>query len=470
MVLTSQALQAAMLSAAVQRAHFGLALLCLLGMALWSALRPAAGPSTFDRKYCQGHAGVAVPDGWRGYAPHEPPAPLSTDIAGILSHYCEHGGLPQLGTKKWFAEEYVLRTVAPTSLSQASVHLGLLGLRTWRYPEHYYKGQGIVIVGGGVKYTFPAYISLMVLRKLGCMLPAELWLLPGERLPPSLALMFEDLGVSLRSFSEVTAGADKLLSGYKSKAFAIAASRFEEVLLLDADNIPLRDPAYLFASVAYMTHGAVLWPDFWRPSVFPDAWDLLGIPDGVRLDRSYESGQILINKRRHWDSLLLACYFNLNGNFYYPLFSGGPGQGDKETFPMAMLAVNKTFYTIPSSVEPVGYFTIRKFEGTAMLQHDPDGLPLFLHAHNPKLSLVLPEKLPSTRRRWASLDIQEITGMDLDLFTFNIAQQLRCNRDVVRYVLDRKALHDKFWRQPVLLYLGQPVGDTLFTHHYGILD
>jgi hypothetical protein len=41
------------------------------------------------------------------------------------------------------------------------------------------------------------------------------------------------------------------------KAAALLLSRFKEVLLMDADNTPLRDPSFLFDSPAFRSTGAV---------------------------------------------------------------------------------------------------------------------------------------------------------------------------------------------------------------------
>lgn len=48
------------------------------------------------------------------------------------------------------------------------------------------------------------------------------------------------------------------------KAESIILSSFQEVLYLDSDNIPLRDPSYLFDTELYAGEGqprVVLWPD-----------------------------------------------------------------------------------------------------------------------------------------------------------------------------------------------------------------
>jgi hypothetical protein len=42
------------------------------------------------------------------------------------------------------------------------------------------------------------------------------------------------------------------------------------VIYLDADNIPLRDPAFLFESSEYNATGALLWQDFWDNTMAPE--------------------------------------------------------------------------------------------------------------------------------------------------------------------------------------------------------
>lgn len=58
---------------------------------------------------------------------------------------------------------------------------------------------------------------------------------------------------------------EKLKGAWKNfqlKGAAIAASTFAEVLYLDSDNVPLRDPTDLFSDPSYKTTGAVFWPDY----------------------------------------------------------------------------------------------------------------------------------------------------------------------------------------------------------------
>lgn len=51
------------------------------------------------------------------------------------------------------------------------------------------------------------------------------------------------------------------LDSWELKPFAIVRSGFAEVLYLDADNVPARDPTPLFDTAGYIATGAVLWSD-----------------------------------------------------------------------------------------------------------------------------------------------------------------------------------------------------------------
>lgn len=57
-----------------------------------------------------------------------------------------------------------------------------------------------------------------------------------------------------------------------------------QVLLLDADNLPTKDPSYLFESPHMSSHGLMMWLDLWSPhhssTTFigqASVWPLLGI-------------------------------------------------------------------------------------------------------------------------------------------------------------------------------------------------
>lgn len=258
------------------------------------------------------------------------------------------------------------------------------------------------------------------------------------------------------------------LKGYASKPAAILASSFKEVLLLDADNIPLRDPSFLFGQEVYTHHGLLMWPDFWPCEADASAWDALSLSPEIKPKGSHESGQLLFDKRRGWQALLLSLYLNWQGDVFYPLLSDW-GQGDKETFAFAWLSILRIKDTATSAVralssvrnEPtssygriaypvmaVGEWVDGKHKGYAMLQRGPDGVPLFLHVHLPKIDLQVSSLF---QRRWLNLTygtngdtpvvppeassadpksfdaVVAAAGYDVEFEVHRFKQQLRCD-------------------------------------------
>src|SRR4029453_2174085 len=95
-----------------------------------------------------------------------------------------------------------------------------------------------------------------------------------------------------------------------------------------ADNVPVRNPEYLFDAEPYRQRGAVFWPDYGRLAPTRAIWRICGVP--YRDEPEFESGQILLNKRRCWRALQLTMHMNEHSDFYYNYV-----YGDKETFHMA---------------------------------------------------------------------------------------------------------------------------------------
>ena len=109
------------------------------------------------------------------------------------------------------------------------------------YPS-VFAGRGIVYTAGGVKYITCAWISISLLRSMGCNLPIELWY-SGNEISKPVVKSFNKLNVIFRNFREI--GYENL-QGYILKPLAIINSSFKEILFIDADNICVKDPEYLF--------------------------------------------------------------------------------------------------------------------------------------------------------------------------------------------------------------------------------
>ncbi len=160
------------------------------------------------------------------------------------------------------------------------------------------------------------------------------------------------------------------------KGYAILHSSFEEVLLLDADNCPVRDPAFLFDTPEYAKYGAIFWPDFGRFAPEREVWAAAGI--AFRDEPEFESGQIVVNKRRCWKALNVAMHLNEYSDWWYRLI-----HGDKDTFHLAWRKIGQD-YAMPSR-------GVEAMDGT-MLQFDFAGERLFQHRNLAKWKLGdLPE-------------------------------------------------------------------------------
>lgn len=283
-------------------------------------------------------------------------------------------------------------------------------------PKNFYSGNGVVYVGGG-KFNWLTLLSIKSMRAVGSEIPIEV-LIPDldeyepdlcERIFPALNARCLFLPKLLSDGSTASSVSKFKFKGYQYKALAILLLSFENVLLLDSDNIAVRPPDNLFDEEPFKTHGLVVWPDFWRRATSPDYYKIAGkemdsesysnlyneldgsysqpsekilkpldeVPlhdrKGTIPDPTSESGQLMISKKTHTKALLLALYYNLYGpTHFYPLFSqGSDGEGDKETFLAATCAVGEKFYQVSKFLMAFGYFGEHGFEGTGMGQYDP---------------------------------------------------------------------------------------------------
>jgi alpha 1,2-mannosyltransferase len=143
------------------------------------------------------------------------------------------------------------------------------------------------------------------------------------------------------------------------------------------------------------------------------------------------------NKKAHFLSLLLACYYNFYGpDYFYPLLSlGAAGEGDKETFLIACQVFDEPYTYIQRDVGTLGYHDKGEFYGTAMMQADPrdDSRYLFIHAHFPKLdgqSLFASGPMRSSNDNpipsfWGNL-AKENAGYDVEVKAFQEMAYIEC--------------------------------------------
>jgi ADP-heptose:LPS heptosyltransferase len=238
-----------------------------------------------------------------------------------------------------------------------------------------FRGRGIVICAGGVKYFTNAWVCLNVLRRvLGCTLPIQLWHLGPRELDERMKALVAPLKVECVDAEALRQKHPaRLLRGWELKPYAILHSPFQEVLLLDADNVPVRDPEFLFEAPQFRRAGAIFWPDEPNVKLKPQAWQLCGLTP--RRERAFESGQIVVDKQRCWKALALCMWMNEHSDFFY-----AHTFGDKETFHLAFRKLDVPF-AMP-----------RRSPRGKMRQYDFQGRLLFQHRNTDKWNAFFPNK------------------------------------------------------------------------------
>lgn len=240
------------------------------------------------------------------------------------------------------------------------------------HPEERY--PGIVICAGGIRYSTCAWVLIRLLRELGCTLPIEVWYRGEEEADRQWVELVEPLGVRCVDAFEVRARhPHPRLGGWELKPYAMLHSAFDEVLLLDADNVPVLDPTYLFDEPEYRRYGAIFWPDPVHIRTPPESerWRVFGVP--YRDEPEFESGQVLIDKRRCREALELANWYNERSDYYYRIV-----YGDKDTFRFAWHKCGQPFAMTAHPVHEIPH---------TLCQHDLAGRRLFQHRFNAKFSL-----------------------------------------------------------------------------------
>lgn len=199
----------------------------------------------------------------------------------------------------------------------------------------------------------------------------ELWYQGKQECSPEMIALAEQWGVEcIDAEVLMTPQERQVLNGWGLKPYAIAHCSFQEVLYLDADNVPVCSPEYLFDSPEYKAVGAVFWPDRGSTGAENAIWEICDVP--YKREPEFESGQLLVDKERHWPALMLTIYMNRRRDLYYRVL-----HGDKDTFRFAWHKLKHAFAMTPYPLKelavpgcgPWGTMCQCDFEGQLIFQH-----------------------------------------------------------------------------------------------------
>lgn len=224
---------------------------------------------------------------------------------------------------------------------------------------------------------FPAaWAMVRELRRLGCTLPVTFAHLGPVELDGYLRGLLAEVGVQtidLRAWELLPGNRMRILAGWESKIAAVHACPYREVLFMDADNLPVRDPSDLFDSPEYQTAGAVFWPDIGRCANLKDeVWPSVGM-QAVPGARDFESGQFLVDKARCFRGLAATRFLNEHSDWYYRFLFG-----DKSTFHLGFRAASDSFAMPAKGCRGTG---------ASLIQYDFQGRDLFNHGTQNKPTL-----------------------------------------------------------------------------------
>lgn len=216
---------------------------------------------------------------------------------------------------------------------------GMVGLmQSWEVQ------RGIVICVGNGYFDLALHL-IKSIRMMGCMLPIQIFHLGDKDLYPRYQRHLEKQKNVLTCDIGSYFNNDILkLETWDIKPFAMLASSFREVILLDADTVLLENPEKFYDQEDYLRTGTLFYRDrqfvstqgmshlTWLNYVMPQPLShKLRTTNLCRGTTSYEqeSGVVLIDKMRRLYGLLGACLLN---QIEQRKVIHGATHGEKETF------------------------------------------------------------------------------------------------------------------------------------------
>ena len=225
------------------------------------------------------------------------------------------------------------------------------------------RGRGIVICAGN-NYLPAAWVNIKMLRYFHCDLPVEIWHLGPQEIPDRVRPGFEALGAVFVDGREIQKTfPHQRLNGWELKAYALLHTKFAEVMLLDADNIPLKNVTRLFDEMFYKQHGALFWPDRGQWPPHAKIWELTGVP--YRSECEFETGQMVVDRARCWPAVVMTNWINEESVYWYTKI-----HGDKDTFRLGWRGTGTQYNAIPHpSTAPWPFFYQKDITGDVLFQH-----------------------------------------------------------------------------------------------------
>lgn len=241
--------------------------------------------------------------------------------------------------------------------------------------EASFKGRGIVISLGS-KYVKLAVHAIKIFRTLGCNWPVEIFYNGEQDLDSkSIQHLTSMPNVEVRNIQDYFDNDYLKLEGWDLKPFAMLASSFAEVMLVDADAVFVQNPVVLVQDPGYLETGTAFFYDrtmggfsdhnitHWLQTFLPGPMSTTMLNSRLYNRRTHyeqESGVVVIDKTRRLMGMLAACRLNCPPERdELHKFT----HGDKESFYLGCEMAGEPYYFVPSMSGSIGRVRDRKVCG-----------------------------------------------------------------------------------------------------------
>jgi len=229
-----------------------------------------------------------------------------------------------------------------------------------------FNGKGIVICTGNFHFKYARSTIDSLRNIINCKLPIEVFYNGEDDLSAENREILKSYdNVFVEDISTYFNGEIIEIERWAIKPFSVLASRFEEVILMDADVVYLRDPEELFEEKGYTEMGTLflkdrtLYPGWHKELSWLKSWMVNPLPETEK-SRYYnaetihemESSTVLIHKTKTLIGLLAVCKLNegaIRKDIVYENV-----YGDKETFWMGYDMAREHYYMYPELCAFVG--------------------------------------------------------------------------------------------------------------------
>ena len=232
-----------------------------------------------------------------------------------------------------------------------------------------------IIIPCPAKYQLICLNNIKMLREqLNCQLPIEIWEI-GDEVTDNVRTIMIQKNCTFENVNNYADVDPKHWQGFQVKAFVLYYTKFDEVILCDADVTFFKNPEIIYQDENYINTGTYFFRDLdqWKfhdlqhsnnkfssiafynnrknfilnlipkiTDIFPKEWSYLyenNIPTSPVKEALQESGVVYIDKNKHKTTIMHIYMLNYNHLETYNYI-----HGDKETFWIACVMSNKPFY------------------------------------------------------------------------------------------------------------------------------